>query len=311
MYTLESLRQGFESPRLVAQEFNRLYHRRLRSWSYNRAGVDVFGRDWDSLLILDACRYDLFERVSDLPGELEAVTSRGSATKEFLRGNLHGREFLDTVYVTASPMLYRLRDSVDTRFHAVVNVWKENGWNEEYRTVMPKTVTDAALSARDRYPNKRLLVHYLQPHYPFIGPIGREHFDLDRLDFEWDALLRGDLNVSNEVIWRAYEENLELVLPEVERFLRESAGKTVVTADHGQMFGGRSSPLPMREYGHPLGVYTDELVRVPWLTVRHGDRPSIEAGTPEDGREDGERGDGERRDEDLARERLQELGYLE
>ena len=304
MYTLESLKHGLDNPHKILEEVNRLYHRRLRTWPYNRDGVDIFARDWDHLLILDACRYDMFKEQSSLPGTLESVESRASATEEFLEANFHGREFLDTVYVTGSPMLHRHRNKIETQFHDIVNVWKEDGWNEEYRTVLPETMTEAAIQAKDRYPNKRLLVHYLQPHYPFLGPTGQEHFDLDRLDFEWYKLLSGELEVSDAVVERAFKENLDVVLPEVERLFGEFSGKTVVTADHGQVIGERGFPVPIREYGHPRGVYSEGLVTVPWLTYENGDRPEIIAENPD-------HSDSIDRDEETARERLEHLGYVD
>lgn len=303
MYSLEGIKRGLAEPRLIVQEVNRLFYRRLRRWPYNRQGIDLFEADWDSCLILDACRYDLFERVADLPGETTAVQSRGSSTREFLEGNFDGRELHETVYVTASPMLYRHRDHIDVSFHAVRNVWQDQGWNEQYRTVLPETTANAAVDAADRFPDKRLLVHFLQPHYPFLGPTGREQFDLDRLDFQWDAVAANTLGISEDVVRRAYEENLEEVLPAVERLLERLAGRTVVTADHGQMMGERAFPVPVREYGHPAGIYTDELVRVPWHVSRNGARPDIVAEPPV--------GESDRDREAVARDRLRELGYVD
>lgn len=303
MYSLEGIKKGLTQPRVILQEVDRLFYRRLRSWPYNENGVDIFERDWDNLLILDACRYDLFDEAVDLPGTTEAVQSRGSATFEFLRGNFDGRDLLDTVYVTASPMLHRHRDEISVQFHDVVNVWRDEGWNDRYRTVLPETVADATIDAAEQYPNKRLLVHFIQPHYPFIGPTGRDHFDLDRLDFQWKEITTGDLDIPPAVVRRAYEENLEEALPSVERLLFGLDGKTVVTADHGQMFGERLFPIPIREYGHPSGLYTEELVKVPWHVFDRGRRREITTAAPETS-PDGE-------DDDLARERLQELGYID
>lgn len=305
MYSIEGIRKGLARPRLVAQELNRLFHRRLHTRSYNADGVDVFDADWDNLFILDACRYDVFERISDLPGETTSVRSRGSHTSEFLRGTFDGRSALDTVYVTASPMLYRHRDNVQVRFHDVIDVWKDRGWNERYRTVLPETVGDAAVEAAERYPNKRLLVHFLQPHYPFIGPTGREHFDLDRLDFQWDALADGELDIPEDVVRRSYVENLREVLPTVRHLMSALGGKTVVTADHGQMLGERSFPIPIREYGHPAGIYTDELVEVPWHVHREGRRRDVVAEEP------APRSPREGAETDVVDERLRDLGYVE
>lgn len=305
MYSIEGIKKGLRQPRYVVEEFNRLYHRKLYSWPYNVDGIDIVAADWDNLLILDACRYDLFERANSLPGDLEAVESRGSSTREFLRANFDGREMLDTVYVTASPMLYRHSDEVQTRFHATVEVWKDQGWDSQYRTVLPETVTEAAIEAAERFPDKRLLVHYLQPHYPFIGETGKQHFDLDRLDFQWDEVATGELGIPEELVREAYEENLDVVLPSVETLLETLQGKTVVTADHGQAVGERGFPLPIREYGHPPGIYSEGLVTVPWHSYQNGARKQIVAEEPLDDVET------DREDEDVAQERLRHLGYVE
>jgi len=84
--------------------------------------------------------------------------------------------------------------------------------------------------------------------------------------------------------------------------MRELGGKTIVTADHGNMVGERAFPIPFREWGHPRGVYTPELVDVPWLVY--------ERGPPDDQRGDSRRS---RRiaDDDVVVERLRDLGYAE
>lgn len=302
MYSLHGIQKGLKQPRFILQELNRLYYQRLYSWEHNEDGVDIFEADWDSLVILDACRYDLFKRVAELPGETSSVRSKGSATEEFLRGNFDGKRLHDTVYVTASPMLHRHRDDIDVEFHETVNVWKDQGWDEQRRTVLPETMAEATIKSADRFPNKRILAHFLQPHYPFLGETGTEQFDLDSLDFQWEDIATGNLDIPDEVVKRAYEETLEAVLPSVERLLSELQGKTVVTADHGQMFGERLFPLPIREYGHPVGLYSEELVRVPWHVSENGPRREIIAEAPIEV--------GDEADDGLVSDRLQQLGYL-
>lgn len=54
--------------------------------------------DWDNLLILDSCRYDLFSEVAvedGLKGELTTFRSRGSSSSEFLKENFAGRTYDD------------------------------------------------------------------------------------------------------------------------------------------------------------------------------------------------------------------------
>jgi len=109
--------------------------------------------------------------------------------------------------------------------------------------------------------------------------------------------------VDRDEIWELYDGNLDRALPHVEDAMRELGGKTIVTADdHGNMVGERAFPIPFREWGHPRGVYTPELV-VPWLVYESGARRTISAATPDDRDESP--------DDDVVVERLRDLGYAE
>lgn len=297
------LRRGFENPAFFGRELNRLYYRRLYRDEFNARGVDLFGEDWDNLLLLDACRYDDFAALHDLPGTLESRVSRGSHTVEWLRGNFAGRELLDTVYVTASPQFHV--KGVDTQFHAVDNVWDGDGWDEAAGTVRPETMVERALAAAERYPDKRLLVHFIQPHYPFIEDpelFGGSLTDSETPDI-WALLMHGDSDLTAEEVRAAYRRNLTAVLPAVRTLLEQLEGLTVVTADHGNMFGERATPVPVREWGHPPGIYTEQLVKVPWLTYANGRRTIVsERPTEESAPADGVGADVE--------DRLRHLGYV-
>jgi hypothetical protein len=296
------LRRGARNPSFFGRELNRLYHRRLYRRSHNAAGRDVVAADWDNLVILDACRFDDFAREQELPGRLERSVSRGSHTVEFLEGNFGGRQLLDTVYVTASPQLYRWRDRVDATFRDVVDVWREDGWDEEHRTVLPETMAEHALEAAEQYPNKRLVAHFVQPHYPFVGAdLDTAQLRSDEPDI-WNRLRRGDADVPPRVVREAYRENLRRALPAVERLLSALTGKTVVTSDHGNMFGERAAPVPIREWGHPPGVYTEELVAVPWLVHDGGVRKRIT--------EDAESAATQEVEDGVVDDRLSQLGYV-
>jgi len=300
MYSPGQLLRGLRNPDLIRKELNKLYYRRGNLWSYNQSGIDVFEEDWDALLILDACRYDLFEERNTLDGRLERRESRASSTEEFLRANFDGRRLHDVVYVTANPQLYR--KEIDTSLHAVRNVWRDEGWEERYRTVLPGTMTEWALETAREFPNKRLVIHYMQPHYPFIGATGREHFDLESLAF-WDRIESGEIDVSDAIVERAYRENLDLAFLHLEELIAGLEGKTVVTADHGQMLGERAGILPRRYYGHPGGVYHEHLVSVPWLVVESGGRRETYPEEPVPDAIDDP-------DEETVESRLRNLGYV-
>lgn len=280
----ERIARGFRSPNLFLREANRLYHRRGYTRPYNTAGIDIFAEDWDTLVILDACRYDMFVEQAELPGTLESRLSRGSNTVEFLQANFARTDLRDTVYVTASPQLYRNRNWIEADLHARFDVWDGDSWSGQYSTVLPGTMTDHVLEATEQFPEKRLIAHYIQPHYPFLadtdvfddGQSVRSH---EKVSY-WEQVMTGVRSVSPDAVWQAYRTTLDEALPHVARLLDQLEGKTVVTSDHGNMVGERSRPIPIREWGHPPGIYTEQLVKVPWLVHKRGDRPEIRAESP-------------------------------
>jgi hypothetical protein len=93
-------------------------------------------------------------------------------------------------------------------------------------------------------------------------------------------------------------------LEEVETLLTELPGKTVVSADHGEMLGERMRPIPIIDYGHHAGVYIDELIDVPWFVSKNGSRKNIVAESPSNSDSNSSNR------EDLANH-LQALGYRE
>jgi hypothetical protein len=252
----------------------------------------------------------MFESKSQLNGTLSSRISKGSATVEWLQANFDGRDLRDTVYVTANPQLERNRDRWSIKLHEIINVWLNQGWDDETGTVLADTMTEAALDAAERFPDKRLVVHYMQPHYPFVPSdttADKEHLrqiggDSDGPSEEniWGQMFNGSLNFSREDLWSIYVENLEYVLEYVEVLLKNLSGKTVVTSDHGNYVGERASPIPIREYGHPRGLYDDPVLRVPWLEYEKGKRRNIRAG---------ETADKETVAEGVVADRLEHLGY--
>lgn len=258
----------------------------------------MLSEDWDNLILLDACRYDRFAEVWDGPGRLEARESRGSSSNEFVRGNFRGREIHDTVCVTANGWYMKV-DSTP-KFHDLVHLFDHR--DDELGTVPPETVTAHATDAAEEYPNKRLIVHYMQPHAPYIGEIGKEQMEdiTSRKDIS-DAKRSG--TYSEDAHQTAYHENLKAVVDSVESLLSELPGKSVISADHGEMLGERHFPIPVRDYMHPHGIDHEVLVQVPWLIHERGDRRQIVPEEPAGLEADP--------DESIINNHLRELGYLE
>lgn len=300
----KALTQGVANPRLFAEEINRLYHTRAYTRTYNTAGVDVMAQDWDLLVILDACRYDHFVDVDHPDGTLRSTPSRGSHTREWLRGNFGDRECHDTVYVTASPQLYRWNDRIDADFHAVEHVWQTQT-DERWGVVLPEVMAEQVRHSIETHPHKRIIGHFMQPHYPFTEAGTHLNSQDDDDPDVWNRIRTGELETTPAEVENALQANLEHALPHVRALVRDFDGRTVVSADHGNMLGERAAgPIPYRMWGHPPGSYTPQLVTVPWLEIdATGARRQIRSQAPDS--------TGVRTaDADVAvEERLQDLGY--
>ncbi|WP_254272285.1 hypothetical protein [Haloarcula marina] len=299
MYSIEQLWSGVKHPELIFSKVNGMLNQWRVGERYYPGGVDVFDEDWDNLIILDACRYDFFVRQVSLPGTTERRTSRGATSREFIRGNFTNRDAHDTVYVSANPWFLRLHERIGGEVHDYVNLHTDEKRDAVGGlTTRPETVTEHAVEAHDTYPNKRLIIHYLQPHQPYLTDFGRENFDFHR-----DAVLsvkRSDVDRGDVI--RAYRENLDLVLGEVGSLVDSLTGKTVITADHGELLGERERPIPVRGFGHPGGVYVDELLEVPWHVLETSPRKEIVAEKPAAALD-------EQIDHEAVEQQLEDLGY--
>ncbi|QLD87077.1 hypothetical protein HWV23_15545 [Natronomonas halophila] len=285
---IQSLRENFDNPpwwrSVVNAEINIPIQRRLRP---PKSGISIPEADWDNLIVLDGCREDLFRETVDVTRftEYRSATSRGSQTEEWCEYNFN-EKYPDLVYITGNPIPSR---SLPGPVHSLEDVWRTH-FDPDLGTVPPEAVTNAALRAYDKYPNKRILIHYMQPHYPFINnpefqfiswSEGSEVGKKARHEAHhiWDAVESGI--VEFQEAWRAYQGNLEVVLESVWDLLEELPGKTVITADHGNAIGERSFPIPVKTYGHPRGLRLSSLVRVPW-GVREDERRKIIPGEATD-----------------------------
>lgn len=271
--------EGILSAMEVALRRTPIVMNNLAFWALNGPGDPIMNEDWDNLVILDACRFDMFKKNVALPGKLERRQSMGSSSEEFMEQNFVGREFHDTVYVNSNPFIKKLGLDEST-FHDVIDCLEE--WDENARTVRPETVSEMAINAHEQYPNKRLIIHYMQPHTPFIGSSARNRrggvWDDPNEEKKglWEPLESGAAEIELDKVIDCYEENLNVVLAEVDRLLDEVDGKSVITSDHGNLLGERLWPIPTkRKFGHPYGVRKSELVIVPWFVLKHKDRRNI------------------------------------
>jgi hypothetical protein len=294
----EDIKKGLKDPTAALREVNKFYHTRGRQHSYHPHGTDIFAHeDWDNLIILDACRYDAFKDQITMDGTLEKRASRGGMSPEFVRGNFSNKRLYDVVYISANEWFAQLQDEINAEVHQFVNLQIDHLDLADV-SVRPETVTKQALRIAEEYPDKRLIVHYMQPHQPYIGPTGQEHFELSSGLIE---TLRKSDEITDELLWKAYRENLDIVLDHAEDLISELTGKTVITSDHGELLGERVFPIPLKTYGHFDGLYVDELIDVPWFVCEYAERKTVRPEVPVT-----DEGDV---NADAVEDRLRQLGY--
>jgi len=278
MYSVDQILKGLRNPQMLAWELNRAYFSSINETDFNDEGIDIFEADWDTLVVLDACRADEFEENADLPGVTESRRSKASMTREWVRANFLKRELHDTVYVTAINQIQHFPEGLQPELHDLIWPQREDALISvgEMRTLPPNVITEHATRAHKKYPNKRIIVHYGQPHQPYLGPTS-EKLSWGGGDFHQNIT---QSDATHQDIIEAYRETLDIVLDEVNSLIDDVEGRIVISADHGEMLGERQRPVPIKHYGHPAGIYLDELVAVPWHVYESGKRRIIEPDEP-------------------------------
>jgi len=225
----------------------------------------IYEKEWDNLVIVDACRYDLFEQVTE--EKVEKRVTVGGGTPKYIQNTFSTQDFHDVVYITANPWFTpekfeRLagRRPEDV-FHTVFHTYADK-WDQENSTVLPEKVVEDVETAEKLFPDKRKIVHFIQPHHPFVNSRldERDTFGLrDDNESVWNRAEKGELD--REDVWQAYSKNLELVLPFIEKVAELCNGRTVLTSDHGNLVGENGL------YGHPAESYAKSLREVPWKVI--------------------------------------------
>lgn len=262
-----------------------------------KSGVLIFEQDWDLMIVLDACRFDVMAEVADnlnwLPAP-ECKRSVGTGSREWMEGNFgeeQTTEMKKTAYITANPWSENKCKEED--FRLLEEVWRF-GHDTDLDVTPPRTVTDKTIQVGREYDIERCLVHYMQPHAPFIPQIEKNKQIMAQCDgFEnsiWRAVLRG--RVDAEWVWEAYKQNLRLVLEDVKLLIDNfDAESTIVTADHGNAIGEWGL------FGHS-GPAIAPVVNIPWIKTSATDnnthKPDFPDKEPTRNRE----------------EQLEKLGYL-
>jgi len=267
-------------------------------------GVNVYEREWDALVVLDACRVDLLREVAGehpFVNRVNAVESVGSMSQEWMAKTFtaeYTAEMGETAYVTANAFSAETLDAAE--FGVLDEVWRY-GWDDDLGTVPPGPVTDRAITVAREHDPTFLIIHYMQPHHPFVGSAGFDGFEADPFGRDGgetvvDALRKG--KIGRRAFWAAYRETLRLALDGVDRLLSNLDADTVVlTADHGEALGEWGI------YDHPAGCLHPTVKDVPWAETSATDTGEYTPQTTS-------RVDSAKDPDTDVEARLRQLGYL-
>ncbi|WP_336327556.1 hypothetical protein [Halovenus sp. HT40] len=140
--------------------------------------------EWDYCLVLDSCRYDVFESVYDeyLDGSLERRESVGSSTPEWAYRTFtdshdiayfSGNPFINSLGIPLSELKWGASCDYDwtatDHISTVFDIWKEQ-WDDDLGTVPPEAMTEAFEDHQDVAEEAdRTVLHYMQPHAPYLS----------------------------------------------------------------------------------------------------------------------------------------------
>ncbi|WP_143825075.1 hypothetical protein [Natrinema ejinorense] len=290
-----------------------------RVWMGEFADETVFEREWDVLVLLDACRVDLLAEVAPeydwLPSpeavDAAAIDSVAGSSKEWMRRTFTpaDREGLEnTAYVTGNPFSAAALGD-DHPLGLLDEVWRY-AWDDDLGSIRPEPITDRAIAVCREGDYDRVIVHYMQPHVPFLDRPdlhagyrpeywGSPDSVVDPAETGldvWGRVRRGEL--ARDVVWEAYADNLRTGLGSVATLRRNVDGTLALSADHGNAMG------ELGIWGHP-DTPVSSIRRVPWVELEARDEgttvPTLDPESAAD----------ERTVDADVQDRLASLGYTE
>ena len=230
---------------------------------------EFFESDLATLVLFDSQRYDFFEEMYQeyFEGALTKTWNGGATwTLPWFVKHCQGR--LDGTLYSANPAFSGGRGYMTKWFDELkayeprkhfkrIIKWQDIGFDYKIGTATPKTVNKAVLGD----PDGKMLVHYMQPHVPFVGnpPLpwttGGNLVEKTR-----GKLARGEITM--EKLREAYRGNMRLAFEGAVELAGKLDGRICITTDHGEVLGEEGYFYHGRQYPElPC------LCHVPWFEV--------------------------------------------
>ena len=274
-----------------------------RCYVVNGKPIDILKEDWDFLILLDACRFDYFKEVYQKHfdiGTLKKAISPSTWTMEWLNNIFEDNYYDDIIYVSPHPFINSQKEITFTdsfhdkrsfdgkkHFFKVIDVWRGKSVNVLDATVHPLKVNRAFHQTYLKYPNKRYIIHYIQPHRPYISI--NDKVKIDFTSFErfisvflsprqiWDfkKLLNRPSSSPLEDCYRksgrkgiieVYKNEINLVLENIKILIDSISGNWLITSDHGERL---ANYWRWNSFDHG-GPRDKEVIEVPWFEIKKG-----------------------------------------
>ncbi|MCD6369382.1 MAG: hypothetical protein J7L38_06270 [Thermoproteales archaeon] len=146
------------------------------------------------MIILDACRYDFFKEhyMRYFDGELIKTYSVATNTPEWVE-KIFDTYKEDVIYISANPFI-NSRTCEGKLFYRVIDAWSKE-WNESLRCVPPWGMNRVVIEILMKYPDKRIIAHYMQPHAPYLVlPVPTSFLDALKHIRHWKNKLKFTIN---------------------------------------------------------------------------------------------------------------------
>jgi hypothetical protein len=252
--------------------------------------------DWKYLIILDACRYDVFADICRERGWHAPlkVDTRCHCTAWWYR-KYWSRVDNDVHLISANPVPFHKDMGWDAwrkfksaiwadpagravkerpELGAVLDLAEDRG-HGVFEPVITLSIFEHVKQSGERY-----LTHLLPPHLPFLGPRGRALHDKLELAVDshrgiYQGIQRHGRAGNWDEVRACYKENVEYALDALARYWHLFAdGKTVITSDHGELTGDISPKDGKGVYHHSHDIKLHDLWMiqrtVPWFEIEEG-----------------------------------------
>lgn len=297
---LKLMRDDEESLYKNAKVYFNMRRKPLEILITRNKGWYPYKNDWDTLIILDALRFDLAKDsvASSAFGNPEKIWSIASNSPRWIERTFKSasdEQLKNTAYISSNPFTNNAPDSIGLCSNVL-----EFAFDKDIGTVPPRKVTDEAIRVARSQEFERHIIHYMQPHLPpvdyssdlsdFISPPENTRSDNN----PWEDVENGIRD--GQDVKEAYENNLSTVVSDVEVLLENiDSDKAVITADHGNFLGEKG------KWGHRYWDSLHSAVRqVPYWETSSTDKKTYSPPNTDKTESDTSR-----------KERLRSLGYME